>query len=522
MHAVARSALRTLLRSPNFWICVLTAPLCLALFAPYWKPSWDSAIYLSLARSLSDGEGYVYMGHPHAKYPPGLPVLLVPFDLVFGGAPAVLRLLMVVFAVTSVGLCFALIRNLAGSGLAWAVAGMMAVTPLFLIESTYVQSDVPFLCLSLAALWAYTRATRDPGAVSMPWLAGAAALACGAFLFRALGLVLPVSLLAFHAIRTPPEGRRSRRPLLVLGVPILVVAGLWFTYSAHARAALPETMPTSSSYAEQFLRVDPGDPGSPRIGPADLFARISDNASWYQERLGRLASGKKRPISPNIIGPLLVFGWLVRLVTRRSLLEIYTGAYAGILLVWPFVQGGRFLVPALPFVIFYGLSGVLAVVDAALRGLHRPAWRQPAYVAALAVAAVAYLGASSRGVTRAIEREHRRPYHSGVEGQRLDAMDWLGVFTPANSVIIADRAAWVQWISRRDAYALPATEDPARLRDFVRDVGATHVVKTGVGISAPHLAALIGSDPDAYEKVWASSRVSIYRIRPADEESVRP
>ena len=47
-----------------------------------------------MASSLADGQGYAYMGFPHNKYPPGLPVLLAAVELVTAGGVMLMRGLM--------------------------------------------------------------------------------------------------------------------------------------------------------------------------------------------------------------------------------------------------------------------------------------------------------------------------------------------------------------------------------------------------------------------------------------------
>src|SRR5262245_52687459 len=36
-----------------------------------WRPEWDSAIYMLVARSLAEGTGYIYLGKPFFLRPPG-------------------------------------------------------------------------------------------------------------------------------------------------------------------------------------------------------------------------------------------------------------------------------------------------------------------------------------------------------------------------------------------------------------------------------------------------------------------
>ncbi len=87
----AHSRMRTprLMRYPALWLALLTAVVYAMGVVPYWKPTWDSAIYISLARALVEGNGYTYMGYPHTKYPPGFPLLMAPVVALAGvWAPA--------------------------------------------------------------------------------------------------------------------------------------------------------------------------------------------------------------------------------------------------------------------------------------------------------------------------------------------------------------------------------------------------------------------------------------------------
>ena len=49
-----------------------------------WRIEPDSALYLSIARNLAEGQGYTYHGQPHNLVYPGLPYLLAGTLKVFG------------------------------------------------------------------------------------------------------------------------------------------------------------------------------------------------------------------------------------------------------------------------------------------------------------------------------------------------------------------------------------------------------------------------------------------------------
>lgn len=67
------------------WMCSRKLLIAIGIFivglyalgiSSQWRFQRDSTIYLTLARSIIEGDGYTYNYTPHTKYTPGLPVLL--------------------------------------------------------------------------------------------------------------------------------------------------------------------------------------------------------------------------------------------------------------------------------------------------------------------------------------------------------------------------------------------------------------------------------------------------------------
>ena len=165
----ADRGLKSVGKSPLTIILVGTAAAYLLLLAPYWKIDWDSAIYISLAQSIASGDGYVYMGYPHTKYPPGLPLLLAPIELFFSHHYFLMRILMTFCAVGCIALTWRLIRSMSSSGVAIAVSVMTASSYALVAEVPLILSDVPYMLVSLAALLAAEKYTQSPSKSALLW-----------------------------------------------------------------------------------------------------------------------------------------------------------------------------------------------------------------------------------------------------------------------------------------------------------------------------------------------------------------
>jgi 4-amino-4-deoxy-L-arabinose transferase-like glycosyltransferase len=208
----------------------LALRLGFALF--YWvgQPlTRDEREYLSLARSLRAGDGYVYdadllaSGIQPFGRAPGYPVFLA---FVGGGAsvttsvPTSVKIAQSVVGALGVLLVAALAYDLAGARAARAAAVIAAIYPPLVWIAAYTFSEALFWPMGLLAAWLVGRATRRPG--SGPGAALAAGVVAGAALLvrPMVVLFLPLTVLWFAA-------RRDWFRALAFAAGALVVSTPW-------------------------------------------------------------------------------------------------------------------------------------------------------------------------------------------------------------------------------------------------------------------------------------------------------
>ena len=78
--------------------------LYLASFNGFWRVGVDSALYRGLARSLNNGQGYVFAGEHHRHAYPGLPWMLAILDRLFGESPVPGLVVMTLMAIATLWL----------------------------------------------------------------------------------------------------------------------------------------------------------------------------------------------------------------------------------------------------------------------------------------------------------------------------------------------------------------------------------------------------------------------------------
>ncbi|MFO8006875.1 MAG: glycosyltransferase family 39 protein, partial [Candidatus Brocadiia bacterium] len=321
-----------------------------------WRFQRDSAIYLSLARSMVEGRGYVHNGEFHTRYSPGLPATLaavgsatgmpeMPWDsfLPFNVVGAVAGLGCVAFMVL-------IIREL---GLGWIQATVPVVLLTFsrtrYYYSVHIMTDVPFVCLALGALWCGLRMRRSQGARSWAWCGGAALFAAAASMFRPVGpLLVPALAAGMWLHRDALRGwlPRAGKTLLIL----LLVAAPIVAWSVYTQAKAPEA---EVGYARN------------KLAPEQLVRRSAGLVTRWLEHPEGFADAVLGSNFGTITGLVLMGVMAVGLVVSVRRGERMLSVFA-LLCMAAIVCGGwairrRYLLPALPVMLYWLVLGGTAI-----------------------------------------------------------------------------------------------------------------------------------------------------------------
>ena len=358
----------------------------------------DDAEYLVLGEALASGQGYTWANDPlqppHNKYPPGYPLAVAGVLLLtghandaYGGIIPAKLLTLLAFAGALILLWLLLSRTQREPGFEPLLAvGLFAVNPFVLEYAVQIMSELPYTLLSLLALWAATRysperhatalrhsresgnppSDRDENSIAagpaapiaatertttrrrIPWqkLLLLAILAVLCYYVRGVGATVVVSMvlwLLFH---------RQMRGAIVIGGVSAALIGLWQVRNA---IVLPVTI-----YSYQFLLKDQENYSAGTIGFTDLLVRIASNVEHYVLAgfldVNRPGLGIIVSVIAGVGWLIAAFGWGIQLRRQFSLVAVYTFVYLGVVFIWSYASG-RFLIPVIPFLGYYGLIG---------------------------------------------------------------------------------------------------------------------------------------------------------------------
>ncbi|HNB41331.1 MAG TPA: hypothetical protein PLG52_07510, partial [Anaerolineales bacterium] len=157
--------------------------------------SYDDAKYIILAESLASGEGYQLINFPRPQiernFPPGWPLVLAPFTLVFPKNYDALKVVSLALWLLSILLVYKLFSKRLSSPFLEILTALVALNPLLVGTSITLMSETAYLFFSLLALVVFDKADGK----SWGWLILATLLAFYTQQVRTIGMSLTISLL---------------------------------------------------------------------------------------------------------------------------------------------------------------------------------------------------------------------------------------------------------------------------------------------------------------------------------------
>lgn len=470
--------------------------------------SYDDAHYIILAESLASGQGYQLINFPRPQiernFPPGWPLLLAPFALLFPKNYDALKIVSLVLWLASIVLVYKLFAKRLPSPLLEILTGLVALNPLLVGTSVTVMSESAFTFFSLLAFITLDMLEKQEKK-GIGILILAAIFAFYAQQIRTIGIALPLSLLILLLLT-----RRFKD----FGIAaIIFLAG--FLLQAWINLRNGGTVISSGYEAQVFA-------GS----WMEKLGQLWTNASGY---FNEVAAGSLIPIFGTRLDAMLAgFGlqWVMLILNISILAMIVTGFLAwkpkiewthiyfiiylaGILAFWNPKVGSvkvRFLIPILPMMYFYFLHG--------LNWLINKISRQNAEIATRIVWASAGL------IALALLARNIQDRRSPVREQMTDlsiGMSWIAENAPMDSIVMVNEPVPAYVHVQRKTIGFPKNEQ--ELQKYLDNQGIDYIVispllqsprSTELDKSVGDIQAEILSLPDNYRLVFEDTEASVH------------
>lgn len=496
---------------PILLLCVVFSIVCLAAINDLSIYTPDSTRYLVWARSLAFFDGYHDTTVPDAVryvvHAPLYPLLLAPVALLFPLSVTAAKLWTLLFGLLGLMIFYRWNAHNAGRHAALVACIVLAASPLYLMFSTEVLSDIPFAAIAIL-LFSMVEVYLGSEQPSFIVLTTLSVIISAGTLLREIGFSLLLGTVLFMLIQ-----QRWRHAVLIGVVPILVYAA-WYVRNEIVVAGfeLP-SLTNARLFTHHFFT-------SPEASLLhELIARIGTNISVYANSVGKLLFFPfhswlqfdvvfldEQPLSalnavldvvriPLILGTAgsVLYGAYLDLKTSPAALHrfLVLAFYIGIILIYP-VNDIRFMVPLLVLMTFwFGVTlSALIVRSAAQRALRRMVLFGSVGLLLLPnivwdaqfVSNCRNYNSSPLDFYASTRDMKRYPSHFTKPFRLVGA--WITAHADSSPVILTQWKDLACWVSGIKVYSSDQTVPLDDFESVIRDYGITHLVsvvqKSGV------------------------------------------
>lgn len=380
-------------RRQDLVYCALLLLILLAFYLLLQNGRWfsgpDTAFYISIARNIALGRGFVFNGGAVARTPPGWPLALAGAMKI---SPSFLfiNLLPMACVLAAAGIWYFCLRRLVAPARAFAIMLLSGMLFWWYCSTVQLRSEALFsLCFAAALLLAWQVAEGR----AQSWRIALLVLACAAMV-----LVRYAGLLGWAVVGAVVVSGQLRpalnRQWISLALTLAVTVALFFStrhiltkvLPPQVVAPPPTTAPAAAADAAPRGPLDAWSPEmseEPRVlglmpgkGLADYAQQVLSAGQWLT---GLLWMPSHVAVSSKALGALVgLFGWFLLLVLAVYLLTqacqrqwalIGVAIYSGLIILRWRGSNPRYLMPVAPLL----LLGLWMGFEHLANTLRRPA-----------------------------------------------------------------------------------------------------------------------------------------------------
>lgn len=310
----------------------------------------DNALYIILAKSISEGTGYREINDPtmpqHTKFPPLFPIILSPLILLFGINISVLKTFIILLSIITLIVIYLFFKEVTTKQIAMAITAMTAFSFQYFHWSHRIMTEVPIILFIFLTLYFLK---KENG-----WMV--ALFTLGAIFIKSVGVILLPAIFLYLLFRK--EYKQAIIFLLITAVPF----GIWTFKSEQNRTY------TSQTYIEVLKYKDPDNPELGTVTLTDLVERGTRNAFGYIRSFSQFIYHYNEGIRYNLVWIDIIFmlpiliGVISLLLRKDNLLPFVFIFFMALLLFWPW-ETIRFVVPILPIIYLFFIEGMIFIFD---------------------------------------------------------------------------------------------------------------------------------------------------------------
>ncbi|MEK7829623.1 MAG: hypothetical protein AAB401_00975 [Acidobacteriota bacterium] len=466
----------------------------------YWGD--DFSIYIQHAKNLAQGvdystTGYIYLP-PYVgpdSYPPVFPAMLAPVIWLFGLNFTALKVEIVLVFMVALLLLVQVVKGFMPANWQIALLALIGFNPYFWSFKDYIVSEIPFLVAAYLSIYLVQKFYESE---IVGWRKFGYVLATGASFYvaygtRSIGLVLLPCLVLYDLIR-------NRKPTLYAAgvVTLTILLAVLQSYLLRSdRNYVQIVQPDSQNFLYNWM----------------VF--ISQNLPRYTTSLTQIWDNGYGKL-PRIVMTVVVFGlaavgYMAQVRKKAGFIELFVAVYTICIVIVPMDGGIRYLLPVVPFYIFYSLQ--------CIRALPQTKGLRSAVVAFIAVAVAATYAAGYS------KQNFDEIPNSVTKAEAVEFFDYVNRQTTENDVIIFTKPRALALFTGRKSSFYPLMLEDKQIWEYFARIKATYIVVGPKGIEPfeqEFLTKFVGRHSAFVRQEYSNAGFQVYRITglPKAEQSL--
>lgn len=475
------------------WVVVLTIGVFYLLTIRQGH-NWgdDFSMYIQHAINITQGARYnatPYLYYPPYigpdSYPPIFPLFLTPVVWLFGMNFTAMKVELILAFLGALLLLVQITKPYLSPTWQTALLILIGLNPYFWDFKDHIKSEIPFFVSAYLSIYLVQKFYQKgaTGIAKYGYMVATGSAFYLAYGTRSIGLVLLPGLVIYDLIRN------RKVSIYVVGTGIVTIAFIVIQYYLlrSDRTYVEMVQPDSGSFLRDWMRFIllnvPRYTGS--------LTQIWDNGHSKLLRLG---------VTGLMLG-LASMGFLVQAKKEITFAALFVALYTICVVIVPMDGGVRYLLPVVPFYIFYSLLGLKALPSH--KGQRRVA------ITAVAVAVLmTYLSGYSAHNFREIPNGVTRP-------EAGEFFDYIKQKTGERDVIIFTKPRALALFTGRQTSFYPMLLDDKGIWKYFGRINATHIVLGPEGVE-PYDQAFLSKFLDRYKgyvrEEYSNAAFKVYRI----------
>lgn len=486
---------------------LIVAILCSPVFFINIKTShdWgdDFAQYIHQAHNIVHGipqseTGYIYnpnyplLGPP--SYPAGFPILLAPVVALFGNDILHLDLYISFFLFALALLTFHFLLRYYSALISALLVIILIYNPWTLNFKMEIMSDIPFTFFLLLCVYLYLHKNSYTllTSISLALLSG--------FLIsiRNIGIVF-IAATVIHMLRELYYYRAAIKSRSFdyrkLKSRAIIVAGGLTTHLLINKVLFPSAGDRIFSYEYIFNGVQ-------------LLDFVKANLHYYMAVLRYFFEPGNEDwqfvalFSSSMIFAFIFLGFVKKVTEKIGFLEVLVSIYLLIIIVYPYSNAGvRFLLPLIPFLLYYAVEGLKAIRIKV--GMNR---------SVLAILLGVFVLCSYQSGLSEIFKREKDTLAGPQQAESLELFTYIQQHTEVNSRFNFAKPRALSLYAGRNAMSVKRMQS---MRTISNDLTSNNInyILSNSELRDDSLLAFIRTHESELERTWSNSKFTLYRRR---------